>query len=177
MKEIETLNKTILTQQDIDILAGIAIICTHVAERAINAIAQSIENEYKKKPQYDAYCKRYGRVAVDEYIKKTAIEFARGDERFAMGKTLKELQRALKTVENITARSISKDCCALASELVAYDALQADVNLYGKIFALISNCDNDDDIIKIESTIKAFAGKWKKDRASDRVFNVFNAKI
>ena len=86
MKEIETLKKTILTQQDIDILAGIAIICTH-------------------------------------------------------------------------------------------DALQADVNLYGKIFALISNCDNDDDIIKIESTIKAFAGKWKKDRASDRVFNVFNARI
>ncbi|MBR0335139.1 MAG: hypothetical protein IIX13_09420 [Bacteroidales bacterium] len=178
MKEIETLKKTILTQQDIDVLASIAIVCVHVAERVINAIAHSVENEYHKKPQYDAACRKYGRAVVNERVKELAIEFARGDERFAMGKTLKELQKALKAVEGITAKGISPECCRLAAnELVAYDALQSDVNLYGKLFALIANCDNDDDIIKIESTVKMFATKWKKDRASDRVFEVFNANI
>lgn len=174
---IEQLKKIELTNQDLDVLGGIAIVCSHVAEKCLMAAARHFENEYKKKDEYIALCKRYGKAVVDMKIKEQAVKVTRGENRLKLGRTLDTINKALEEISKVTSKSIDPTMCTAKDMCEGYDALMNDVSLYGKIFALLCNCDKDDDIIKIESQIKLMSNKWKKDRASERVYDIFNTKF
>ena len=174
---IEQLKKIKLTDQDLDVLGGIAIVCSHVAEKCLMAAARHFENEYKKKDEYLALCKRYGKAVVDMKIKEQAIKVTRGENRLKLGRTLDTINKALEEISKVTNKSIDPTMCTAKDMCEGYDALMNDVKLYGKIFASISNCDNEDDIVKIESYLKLMSKNWKKERASERVLNIFDTKF
>ena len=154
-----------LTDTDLDVLSGMMVIFLHSAERIIKIMEMEYERRYRAGKEYKQYVKRFGKAKTDELVKQEVRRVVRGDERNQLGKILKagkDYQRLIEVL-NKTARNAHKEG---VTEWDSFDAIIHDVNMLCYIYGLIGNCPNDDDEIKLLSTLKLLA---KGDRVSPRV--------
>lgn len=154
-----------LTDTDLDVLSGMMVIFLHSAERIIEIIELEYERRYRAGKEYKQYIKQLGKAATDEIVKREVKHIVRGDERNQLGRILKAGKDFHRLIEvlNKTARNSHKDG---VTEWDSFDAIIHDVNILCYIYGLIGNCPNDDDEIKLLSTLKLMA---KGDRVSERV--------
>ena len=156
-----------LTEDDINVLYGMTTILLNAAERNIQLIELAFEEEYRTLGEYKEQCRRLGRANVDMLLKRKVHDMIHND-RDKLGKILKAAKDFHYYMEILN--KIGRTECVKedVKELEAQESMIHDANLLSYIYAMIVNCNGEDDEIKILSFFKALA---KGNRVSERILS------
>lgn len=162
-----------LTNDEVDTLSGMMIVFMHAAERCLQLCENHYEAEYRAGKEYMYLRKRYGKIAADEILHKQVKRVIRGDERNKLGKILEAADRFHKAMESLSGRAIALHVDEV-NDMEAFDHLLHDVNFLCYAYALMANCKEDKDELRIISSLKIMA---KGDSVSDNLLNILKERV
>jgi len=145
-----------LTDQDIDTVTAAMFVMIAGAERCAQVLYNHHEQLYRDSVDYQKLVKSVGRMAADQWVRETSRKVVRQAKKGMLGEWLDTAKVLLAKSERCTEVGICscKDPTIGADEL--FNALLNDSQAILRIFLRYGNMDNED-MIKLESTMKAFA--------------------
>ena len=171
-------NTNILSNYDLDVLAGMQIVLLHAAERCIQLTESHYQALSFASKEYPLLVKQYGVKKAKEIVVNTVGKYVRHTEKLNISELLKTGERFHNQMEKLTDVGIS----SVNSEVKSGDALDAiiyDSNFVCRILAMLTNIRSQkgdrnvtpDIDLKIESTLKLFP---MADHVSDRLMDKFH---
>lgn len=162
-----------LTESDLDVLSGMMVVFFHSAELCCAVMEAHYAKQYHQSKEYQKLCKRFGKAYADSIVNNTVAKLLKGDKRNKIGELINAFNRVKFLMDSINMSAIECRKKDVSVEDI-FDSLQNNTNTWCRIYALMSNIDNEEDWLKFESTLKVL-GK-RRDRVSERILDRFVCK-
>lgn len=162
------MEKKQLTQDDADQITAAMFCMIHSAEAALNKLVQYYEDLDSNSDKFKYLCKQMGTARAKQWLHEQEFKIVTHVKKQALGRWLKTAHE----LQQVTELCTDVGLCSAHDGVTTgdlFDALLHDSNLMVRIFLLYGNMDNQD-IVKLESTLKAFA---KRDAVSQDVIDLF----
>lgn len=162
-----------LTEEEQDVLSGMMIIFLRSAEKCLSMLENHFFLEYQASKEYNMLKKKLGKLRADMILKEQVSNIIRGDERNKLGKLLEQGNAFHNTFEKIFNNGMKAHKDDIKDE-EAFDFMINDANFLVYLYALIGNCEEEIDSIRILSSVKALA---KGHRVSDNLLEKLKVTV
>lgn len=145
-----------LTTEEQDVVCGMMVIFLKCVDKYIRLLENHYHAEYRASKEYKVLVERVGKIEAERIVGYTVRKIVRGDKRNKIGRLLKIAEDFHNTIELLENNAMHFHREGV-SDIDAFDGMQWDMNWLCYLYALIANCEEEKDSIRIISTVKAMA--------------------